>query len=130
MVVLAGLPSLRSLNEGERIRAGSRLVRTYHGTAVEAVAIVVLTALVAAWLRLGRLDALWTTPYGSMLFRKLIFVAVLFGFGWYHRRTAVTPEWDHATSFRFRRSATAELLVGAIVVALTALLVSTGLPTQ
>jgi methionine-rich copper-binding protein CopC/putative copper export protein len=130
MVLLVGLPALKPLAESERVRAGSRVVRAYHATAVEAVAIVLLTALIAAWLRLGRLDALWTTPYGTMLFRKIFFVAILFVFGWYHRRTAVTPDWDHTTILRFRWSAAAELLIGATVVALTALLVGIGLPTQ
>ena len=76
--MLCGLPSIRSLSERERPLAGSRLVRAYHQAAVDSVTVVVVTGLVAAWLRLGNLfAALWTSPYGNMLMRKLVFVVVL-----------------------------------------------------
>jgi methionine-rich copper-binding protein CopC/putative copper export protein len=129
-LLLAGLPSLRSLNTAERIRAGSRLVRSYHRAATDCVLIVVVTAVISAWLRLGSVPALWTSTYGRTLLIKVAFVAVLVGFGWFHWRTAVVAEWDDDTKFRFQRSATLELLVGAIVVGVTAVLVSTALPPR
>jgi putative copper export protein len=61
---------------------------------------------------------------------KIALVVVLLLFGWYHRRTAVLPAWDGDTKFRFVRSAVGELLVGAVVLAVTAVLVGTALPTQ
>jgi putative copper export protein/methionine-rich copper-binding protein CopC len=129
-VLLSGLPALRSLDDVERPRAGSRLVRSFHHAAVQCVGLVIATAAIAAWLRLGAVDALWTTSYGRILMLKIALVAVLMLFGWYHRRTAVLPEWDGDTKFRFLRSAVAELLVGAVVLAVTAVLVGTALPTQ
>jgi len=56
-------------------------------------------------------------------------VLVILVFGWYHWRGAVTVDWTNRTSDNFRRSAAAELVVGAIVVAITAVLISTPLPT-
>ena len=57
-----------------------------------------------------------------------MFVLVALAFGLYHWKRVVTPEWDDDTRFRFQRSATGELIVGAIILAITALLVATALP--
>jgi putative copper export protein len=48
--------------------------------------------------------------------------------GAYHWRTAVIPDWTSETARRFRRTAMAELVVGAIIIAFTTLLISTALP--
>jgi putative copper export protein len=127
-VVVCGLPAVRALDEAFRDVAGARLVRAYHRAAMECVALVIATALVAAWLRLNAVSELWTTDYGSMLFRKIVFVLIMMAFGIYHWRTTVVPDWTPSTARRFRRSAVAELVVGAIIVAFTTLLVSTALP--
>jgi putative copper export protein/methionine-rich copper-binding protein CopC len=127
-VVVAGLRTTRTLPDDEGRAAGSQLVRAYHASALECVALVLLSGIIAAFIRLNAFSQLWTTPYGSMLFRKLVFVAVVLGFGYFHWRRVVTPEWDADTRFRFARSATFELIVAAVVIAFTALLVSTQLP--
>ena len=129
-VLLCGLPSLRALTDDERARAGSRLVRSFHGAAVECVALVLGSAVIASWLRLGAIDALWSTGYGRTLAVKIGLALILLVFGWHHRRTVVIPEWDGATRFVFQRTAMGELLVGALVLAVTAMLVMTALPTH
>jgi putative copper export protein len=53
---------------------------------------------------------------------------VILVFGWYHWRRVVAPEWNADTKFRFQRTATIELIVGAVVLGVTAALVSTALP--
>jgi len=129
VIVLSALPATRRLGEAESIKAGRGLVRSYHNSAVESVVLVLVSAAVAAWLRLPALSDLWTTPYGNMLLRKLFFVVVVLFFGLYHWRRVVTVEWTEDTRARFRRSAIVELFAGAVVVAFTALLISTALPT-
>jgi putative copper export protein len=129
VIVLSVLPATRRLGTAESIKAGSALVRSYHNAAVECVALVLLSAAVATWLRLPALSDLWTTPYGNMLLRKLFFVVVVLVFGLYHWRRVVTVDWADDTRGRFRRSAIVELMAGAVVVAFTALLISTALPT-
>jgi len=129
VVVLSALPATRRLGTAESNRAGSALVRAYHNAATEAVALVLISAVVAAWLRLPSLSDLWTTPYGNMLLRKVFFVVVVLLFGLYHWRRMVNVEWVDDTRGRFRRSAIVELLAGAVIIAFTALLVSTALPT-
>jgi putative copper export protein/methionine-rich copper-binding protein CopC len=127
-LLLSGLPSLRIIGESERPDAGCQLVRAYHGAAIECVALVIISAIVAAWLRLSSLGQLRTTPYGGLLFLKITLVCVILLFGWYHWRRVVAPEWNADTKFRFQRTATIELIVGAIVLAVTAVLLSTPLP--
>jgi putative copper export protein len=127
-LLLSGLPSLRVVGESDRPNAGYQLVRAYHGAAMECVALVIISAIVAAWLRLSSIGQLRTTPYGGLLFLKIMLVCVILIFGFYHWRRVVTPQWTAETKFRFQRTATLELIVAALVVAVTAALVSTPLP--
>lgn len=127
-LLLCAMPVVKRLDATAAAEQGSRLLRAFHDSAVECVAIVVLSAAVSSWTRFPRLDALWTTPYGQMLLRKLFFVAVVAGFGLYHWRRIVRPAWNDDTRFRFQRTALFELIVGAVVVAFTALLISQPLP--
>ncbi|HET7371807.1 MAG TPA: CopD family protein, partial [Gemmatimonadaceae bacterium] len=128
-LLLSVFPAIGALEQVQESRVGSRVVRAYHATAVESVAIVAISALVAAWLRLPAVNALWSTTYGRILLIKVCVVLVVLAFGGYHYRSAVSVEWGAGTAGKFRRSAAAELLVGAIVVAITAVLISTPLPT-
>ena len=127
-VVLCGLPATMRLDPPEQRRAGRNLVISHHRAALACVAIVLLTGLVAAWLRLTSIDDLWTTPYGDLLFRKTVFVGGVLLFGLYHWLFVARPQWSDKTALRFTRSAAFELMAGAIVVAFTALLVSSALP--
>ncbi|HEY2163034.1 MAG TPA: copper resistance protein CopC [Gemmatimonadaceae bacterium] len=128
VMVGVGLPALGRLNPATAARAGSSLTRAYHTAAVDGVVLVVLSGVIAAFLRLPAFNALWTTDYGSWLFRKLIFVLIALAFGAYHWRRVVTPEWTDDTRRRFSRSAFGELVVGLVIIALTSILVSTSLP--
>lgn len=128
-LLLSVFPAIGALEQAQESRAGARVVRAYHGTALESVAVVAISALVAAWLRLPAVSALWSTTYGWILLIKVCVVLVVLGFGAYHYRSAVSIEWGTGTAGKFRRSAAAELVVGAIVVAITAVLISTPLPT-
>lgn len=127
-LLLCALPATKRLDPAAEADAGGRLLRAYHGAATECVTIVVASALLSSWVRFPTLDALWTTSYGQMLLRKLFFVALVAGMGLYHWRRIVVPAWNDDTRFRFQRTAVAELVFGAVVVAITALLISLPLP--
>ncbi len=129
VVLLCGLPALRSVNETERPAAGSRLVRAYHSSAVECVVLVLITAVIGAWLRLTAFSDLWATHYGTILLIKIALVIVVLLFGLFHWKRVVTVDWEESTRPRFARSAAVELLVGALVVGASAALISTALPT-
>jgi copper transport protein len=128
IMVGVGLPALGRMNPADAPRAGSSLTRAYHTAAADGVILVVLSGVIAAFLRLPAFNALWTTDYGSWLFRKLVFVLIALAFGAYHWRRVVTPEWTGDTLRRFGRSAIGELAVGVVIIALTSMLVSTSLP--
>lgn len=127
-VIIAGLRTTRRLDEPDARAAAVQLVRSYHHSAVECVALIIVSGVIAAALRLHAFSDLWTTPYGSMLFRKLVFVVIALAIGLYHWRRVVIPDWNDGTRARFNRTATFELVVFAVIVAFTALLVSTPLP--
>lgn len=129
-VVLCGLASTRRAEVAGGTRLSQQLVRAYHRTAVACVTIVLITSVVAiglAWFRLDQPTVFWSSAYGRILLLKMAFAAVLLGFGWFHWRTTVIPEWTDDTGFRFQRSVAIELLVGAGIVGVTAVLISTGL---
>jgi copper transport protein len=127
-LLICAMPLLKKLDDRAASEAGSNMLRAYHGSATECVAIVVLSALIAMWTRFPSVSAIWTTPYGNMLLRKTIFVIVVLLFGLYHWRKVVNIGWNDDTRVRFRRTAIAELLFGAVVVAFTALLITLPLP--
>jgi copper transport protein len=127
-VLLCGMPATRSADDRERATAGQKIVRAYHRAATQCVALVLISAVIAAWLRLPSFGDLTGSTYGRILLIKIVFAVGLLGFGWFHWRTVVQPEWNDDTGFRFKRSATFELLVGALLLAVTAMLISTALP--
>jgi putative copper export protein len=88
----------------------------------------VLTAIVSAWLRLGSFRALGTSRYGNILLLKIAVAAIALALGWYHSKRVVPAAWTDDVVASFRRSALAELVVGLVIVAITAVLVSTPLP--
>lgn len=127
-VLLCGVPATRLTEDTTRRAAGQKLVRAYHATATRCVALVLISAVIAAWMRLGSFSALTNAAYGQILLIKIGLAVGLLGFGWFHYRTVVQPEWNDDTGFRFKRSATVELIVGAALLAATAMLISTPLP--
>ncbi len=89
---------------------------------------VVATGVIASLLKLRPLSRLWTSDYGIALMVKLALVVVLFGAGaWNWRRIKPTLGADAAVP-PLIRSARLELLIGALVLAVTAVLVAMALP--
>jgi copper transport protein len=85
------------------------------------------TGVLSALLHLPALPALWQTGYGRMLLAKVALVGVAAAFGvWNWRRMKPRLEAGDPP-IRIQRTATGELLVGALVLLATAVLVA--LPT-
>jgi len=155
-LVFVGLPTA--------IRTQSRNTSTDHSTALVAdmtnafspvaltfAAVVVLTGLISAWLRLGSVSALWRTSYGIVLLVKLALVGCVFAagaFNWLRMRAALTRHalahatvhaasddkeplsMSSGTHVRFQRSGTFELVFGALVIVVTAVLVAMPTPVH
>jgi copper transport protein len=111
-----------------RERGVATIVNAFSPAALGFAALVTITGVVGAWLRLGALSFLWSSSYGQVLLVKLALltgVAVVGLYNWRRMRPAldrgvVTP--------RFLRSATMELAFGVAVVIVTAVLVATPTP--
>lgn len=145
VVVIAGIPALlrarrlATASQGAPDAAGdvptiAGLIRAFHPVGLVSAAAVVATGLVSAWLRVGTVAALFGTSYGRLLLLKLAFVAVVLAMGGLHWRgirtggPAMAEGDEEPAAHRFRRTATIELLVGAAVLAVTAVLVVTSPP--
>jgi len=122
-----------------------RAVRLVSGSAVVAAAVVAASGTVSAWLLLGSVDALTETASGQLVILKVIGFAAIVALGWINRsrlvpllhRAAATPAEAGAAEAapagtgpaetarrRLLQLVRAEVVVGALVLAVTAGLVN------
>jgi copper transport protein len=128
LVVAAGYGGTRSLGEEERNRVIATLVHSYSPVALGGVGVAVLAGLAMAYGYLGSLNALWSSNYGRTLLVKtllLVLTATLGAYNWKRLRPALG---DSAASSRLYRSATLELVLGALLLGATAVLVAMPAP--
>lgn len=137
VLTTALLPSRRTEELAAALPRFSRI-------AMGAVAVLALTGIYQAWSQIGPLPALWSTQYGRLLLLKIAGFLLLIGLGNLSRlavrrryampvahalsmsdtQVAEDAEEDRMLS-RLRRSVAVEVGIGAAVLALTAVLVST-----
>ena len=125
ILVLAGIPAATRLPEGERGRAVADAVNAFSPTALVFAATSAATGIFAAWLHVNAVSALWRSDYGQLLLLKLAILSVVAltgAYNWLKVRPALGN--DEGTR-RIRRSATVELSVAVLVLAVTAILVAT-----
>jgi copper transport protein len=130
-LLFAAWPLVRGVRGMDAIGSGplvASLVRSFHPVALTCAAIVVVSGLVAAWLRLPTVGSLWESTYGRVLLIKLAFVAVVVILGGLNWRRMLPSLGDEAAARRITRTASAELTIAALVLAVTAVLVSTPTP--
>jgi putative copper export protein len=128
IVVIVGIPAAIRLERDQRDAAVAALVNAFSPTALTFAGITVVTGVFAAWLHVGTFGNLWETVYGRTLLLKLgvlSVVALTGAYNWLRVRPALgTPE----STGRMKRSATVELVVASLVLAVTAVLVATPTP--
>ena len=129
VILVVGIPAALKTPDDSRPGARvARLINVFSPLALICGGSVVATGVGASVIRLSRLDALWTTPYGVILLIKLIFVVFLFAAGaWNWRRLKPRLTGDDAIS-PLRSSAWLEVLLSGIVLGFTAILVALELP--
>jgi copper transport protein len=126
-LVVTGLPIVLRSGDARDQRVAA-LVNAFSPAALAFAALVTVTGVVSAWLRLGALPPLWSSSYGQLLLIKL---ALLTGVGlaglynWRRMRPALGTD---DASRRLHRSATLELALGFAVIVVTAVLVATPTP--
>jgi copper transport protein len=128
VLVVAGFPAL--LREGApsgKFSAVAAVIGAFSPRALLMAGIAVVTGTLGALLHLTSVASLWQTPYGRMLLLKLARVGTVAALGaWNWRR--MKPRLDAGDApERLRRTAAAELFMGALVLLATAILVA--LPT-
>jgi putative copper export protein len=126
VLVIAGLPAVL-LSAVPRDRRGLlvvELVARFSPLALVAAAILGLTGIITAWIHLKYIAALWTTPYGYALVAKLCVVAIVVALGAWNWRRMVPKMGTEEAAHQLRLSAITELVFAAIVLLITAILVS------
>ena len=130
LVVIGLTPLMRAEARERRGTLAADMVNGFSPLALVSGGMVVLFGLITAWTNLGSVPALWSTPYGVMLIRKLIFVAVVFALGaWNWRRQRPTLGSDDAAR-SIRKSSMTELAVAFVVLLLTSVLVTMPAPAE
>ena len=83
---------------------------------------VVISGVIASWVHLERLSALWQTAYGQVLLVKLFLVAITLTVGAYNFRRVQPQLANEVGSMRLRRSAAIELGFAFLILLVTGLL--------
>jgi copper transport protein len=85
------------------------------------LAVLVVSGTMLAIMQMQRIDALWTTAYGSILFCKLVAVSVLLVFAAANRRlTPRVASGDGRSAHRVIRSIQFELAIAVVILGLVA----------
>lgn len=124
-VLLVGIPSALRLEDDQKSSAVARLVNAFSPTALVFAGATVATGATAAWLHIGSVRGLFETSYGFTLIAKLSVLAVVAATGAYNW-LRVKPALDRPDGAKLLgRTATVELAVALLVLAVTAVLVAT-----
>ena len=126
VLLTAGFAAARggTLPADRRAALMARMVNLFSPLALTSAAVLAAFGVTTAWLHLHRLSSLWTTPYGYALDTKLGVVVVIAGLGAWNWRRQKPRMGSEEGAAALHRSARAELAVAAVVLAVTAILVS------
>lgn len=131
LLVSLGPTLVRLTAAGRRVVLGRALPR-FSLLALCAWSVIVLTGLYAAWLQVGNLTALTTTPYGQTLILKLILIAPLLALGVFNLavvrrklRSAKTEERVEGWSNHFITAVAAEAIIVTLLFGVVSILVGT-----
>ena len=129
-IVVTGLPAAQAGSgegDGQQVSAW---VGVFSPVALVAVPTLIVTGLLTSFLYVGEFSQLWQTAYGRTLLAKGGLFATTAAVGAYNwRRVKPTLAAPGGTT-RLRRAGRIELLLGAVVLAVTALLVHLPMPHE
>ena len=130
VVVAVGIPVALTLAPSDRGPAVAALINAFSPLALGFAALVAASGLVSAWLHLEHISALWQSDYGRVLLIKLGVLSLVVLSGAYNWLRVRPTLGDARGAVRIRRSAIAELLIGTVVLAVTAILTATSTPAD
>lgn len=139
MLLALALPLMAALPSGDRVSLGAAVVVRFSSLAVAAVVLLVITGVYRALAELPSLEALWGTDYGLVLLAKLVVFGVMLVLAAWNR-LVLHPRLERAAlglgdgpagegSPALRASVRAEVALGAVVMALVAVMVGLMPPT-
>ena len=121
-VMVVGIPLSLTLDGVDRWSTVASLVNSFSPIALTSAAVVVVSGLIASWVHLEHLTALWRTAYGQVLLLKLFLVAITLTIGAYNFRRVQPQLVNEAGSARLKRSAALELSVAFLILLVTGFL--------
>jgi putative copper export protein len=108
----------------ERERSVADMVHRFSTVGLGSAGLLGITGLTTSWTHLKPFAALWTTAYGYALIAKLCVVALVLGLGAWNWRRVGPSLGAEGGAIKIRRTAVTELVFAAVVLLLTAILVS------
>lgn len=106
----------------------SDMVNSFSPLALVSAGVLVLFGVIIAWEHLHVLSNLWRSAYGIALLIKLCFVAVVFVLGAWNWRRQKPLLGTEPAALAIRSSAVSEVSVAAVVLVMTAILLSIPAP--
>ena len=105
------------------------MIRAYSAIALPAGLVTIGCGLIVGWRYVGGLNALFSTEYGNVLLGKLGALAGIAATGAYNWRV-VLPQLLAGHTTPLSRSARVEIVLGMVLLAVTAVLVSLAAPSE
>jgi len=121
-VMLIGVPISLTLMGAERWQSVAALVNAFSPVALFSAAIVVVSGVIASWVHVQHLTALWQTSYGRVLLVKLALVTLTLMTGAYNFRRVQPLLVREEGTARLRQSAVLELGLGFLILVVTGFL--------
>jgi copper transport protein len=121
-VMLIGVPISFTLEGAERWQRVAALVNAFSPVALLSAGIVVVSGVIASWVHVQHLAALWRTAYGQVLLGKLALVALTLMMGAYNFRRVQPQLVRQEGTTRLRQSAALELSLGFLILLVTGFL--------
>jgi putative copper export protein len=128
LVIGVGYGGTRSFVPAERHRLIAEIVHGYSPIALVGVGTAILVGLVLSYSYLHSIPAIWATGYGRALLVKTLFLGGTAAIGAYNWRRVRPALGEDVASERLYRSATVELILGALLLGATAVLVALEAP--
>jgi copper transport protein len=127
---VAALPQLLRAPAAGRLDLLRSLLRAFSPLALTCAALLVATGAASAWLQLRDIGLVLGSPYGLVLFRKVIIVLMITALGAYHWRMAQPSLSSERSLGWLRTSITFDVVLVLLVLVLTAILTGTSPPLR
>jgi len=135
VTLVAGLLPLTRLPEAQRITMSTRLIRAFSPVGLVGASLAVVAGSVMSWRYLGttieaRFDALLGMPWGQVLLIKVVVLGLVAGLGAWNWRILLPRLGTAGAARSLHRSAQVEILLGLLLLVVTAILVALPMPAE